>query len=272
MKSNPTVRIGLSVFAIGYAVVIWGLCHEGRRLMEVLTNIAAAIGAIVTVGGGVAWIAYSVFKTLGEKWLEQKFATQLEAFKHEQQKEMEQVRYRVNSLFDRAVRLHQAEFEVVPEAWALMRDAHRQASYFLALGRMVPDWNKMDQIRFDETLEASGLKKWEKEELRNATDKTSYYANAIFWHELHDARLAHQAFEVYLAKKGVFMSPDLEAKFTDLCSIIRGALIEKEIGGVRKFDYYKQEDNRRFRDTTLVEEIRAKVRGTLWDSKSPEAA
>ncbi len=239
-------------------------------MIGVLTNIAAAVGAILTVGGGLTWIAYNIFKALGEKWLEQKFATQLEAFKHEQQKEMEQVRFRVNSLFDRAVRLHQAEFEVVPEAWALMQEAHRQASYFLAIGRMIPDFNKMQKTQFDEMLATSRLREWEKEELRNATDKTSYYAKAIFWHELRDARLAHQAFETYLAKKGVFMSPELEAKFSQISTIIRGALIEKEVGGESKFDYYKDTDNTMLRKQGpgIIGNIRRMVRGTLWDSKS----
>jgi hypothetical protein len=229
----------------------------------------AGIGTLVIAAGGGAAVAVAIIRAFGEKWLEQKFATQLEAFKHEQQKEMEQVRYSVNSLFDRAVRLHQAEFEVVPEAWALMREAQRQASFFLAPGRMLPDWNKMNQTQFDETLEKSRLRKWEQEELRNAKDKTTYFAKAIFWHELHDARIAHQQFEVYLAKKGVFMSPELEEKFTELCSIIRGALIEKEVGGESEFHYYKGEDNvkLRGRGAELLEEIRKMVRGTLWDSK-----
>lgn len=235
-----------------------------------MEDFLAGIGTLVIAAGGGAAVAVAVIRAFGEKWLEQKFATQLESFKHEQQKEMEQVRYRVNSLFDRAVRLHQAEFEVVPEAWALMRDAHRQASYFLTLGRMIPDWNTMNSTRFEEQLEASRLRKWEKEELRNATDKTTYYSRAIFWHELHDARVAHSEFETYLAKKGVFMSPELEAKFTELCGIIRGALIEKEVGGESEFKYYKQDDNMKLRGrgAELVEEIRQTVRGTLWDSKA----
>lgn len=247
---------------------------QGQRLMDVFTNIAAAIGAIVTVGGGAAWIAYSIFKALGEKWLEQKFATQLEAFKHEQQKEMEQVRYSVNSLFDRAVRLHQAEFEVVPEAWALMQDAHRQASYFLSPGRMLPDLNRMQQVRLDETLASSRLREWEKDELRNATDKNSYYAKAMFWYELHDARLAQRTFETYLAKKGVFMSPELEARFTQICEIIRGAIIEKEVGGESKFDYYKDTDNTMLRKQGpgIIKNLRQMVRGTLWDSKAQRTA
>ena len=55
------------------------------------------IGGLVVAGGGGAVIAMVILRSVGERWLASEFDKRLEAFKHEQHKEMEQVRYRINS-------------------------------------------------------------------------------------------------------------------------------------------------------------------------------
>jgi hypothetical protein len=82
-----------------------------------LTDILAAIGALIVGSGTIGAIAFGLFKVLGEKWLNAKFEERLAEYKHAQQKEIEQLRFRINSLMDRTTKLHQHEFEVLPEAW-----------------------------------------------------------------------------------------------------------------------------------------------------------
>lgn len=96
-----------------------------------LEELLKAIGLLVVAAGGLTAIAYAIFKNLGEKWLDARFDERLAAYKHEQQKELEQVRFKITALLDRATKLHQREFEVLPEAWSLLnphrvRPAHRQ--------------------------------------------------------------------------------------------------------------------------------------------------
>ena len=52
------------------------------------------------------------------QWLDSKFAERLEAYKHQQQRELEQLRFQINALFDRVTKLHQREFQVLPDAYA----------------------------------------------------------------------------------------------------------------------------------------------------------
>jgi hypothetical protein len=67
-----------------------------------------------------------LFKVLGEKWLNAKFEERLAQYKHAQQKEIEQLRFRINSLMDRTTKLHQHEFDVLPEAWSRLMRLGRQ--------------------------------------------------------------------------------------------------------------------------------------------------
>ncbi|MGR9345555.1 hypothetical protein ACU8NW_13200 [Rhizobium leguminosarum] len=74
--------------------------------------------ALFSVAGisimGLVAAAYALFKFLGEKWLNQKFAEQLEAYKSEQARELERLRHKINGVFDRTKRLHDREYEVLP--------------------------------------------------------------------------------------------------------------------------------------------------------------
>ena len=88
-------------------------------------------GLISTLGitaVGAAGAAYLLFRHLGDNWLAGKFNERLEAFKHAQQQQLEQLRLRINTTFDRTVKLHANEFEVLPELWGRLNEAFDHAS------------------------------------------------------------------------------------------------------------------------------------------------
>jgi hypothetical protein len=70
----------------------------------------------ITIGSAVA-VAYGLFKWLGEKWIDQKFEKQMESYKTEQSRELERLRHRIIAVFDRTIRLHGKEYEVLPDLW-----------------------------------------------------------------------------------------------------------------------------------------------------------
>ena len=91
-------------------------CGIQGSMFDSLEKLAAAIGALVLAGGTVTGLALWLFKLFGEKWLSSKFAKRLEAFKHDQQKEIEHLRFEISKLLDRTIKLHQREFEVLPRS------------------------------------------------------------------------------------------------------------------------------------------------------------
>jgi hypothetical protein len=81
------------------------------------------VGWILANAAATSAVAFGMFKLFAEKWLNSKFQRQLEEFKHAQQKEIEQLRFRINAMMDRATKLHQRAFDVLPEAWSRLNDA-----------------------------------------------------------------------------------------------------------------------------------------------------
>ena len=99
------------------------------------TAILQFIGKVIAYGGGAAAVAHALFTFLGKKWIE-----------HKLNKELEQVRYRINTLFSRVTKIHEKEFEVLPEAWYKMQDALGRISHFTSLFQQYPDLTQLPHL------------------------------------------------------------------------------------------------------------------------------
>src|SRR5262249_38991523 len=148
------------------------------------------IGAFILGGGALSAIAFGLFRMLGEKWLDAKFEERLAEYKHAQQKEIEQLRFRINALMDRTTKLHQYEFEVLPEAWGRLNEAFGHTGAVVSPVQSYPDLNRMSEEHVNEYLKKTPLEEWEKAELMAETNKTESFRKRVFWYRLSDAQRA----------------------------------------------------------------------------------
>jgi len=112
-------------------------------MSEILTEVLKLIGGVATIVTASSAIAYLLFRTLATKWIESRFSERLEAFKHQQNQEIEHLRFRINTMMDWNVKLHQREFDVLPETWSLLTEAFNTIEP-IALGfQQYPDLDKM---------------------------------------------------------------------------------------------------------------------------------
>jgi hypothetical protein len=188
------------------------------------------LGKVLAYGGGGAAAAYLVFTFLGKKWIDSWFAERLETTKHELDKELEKTRYQINSLFNRVTKIHEKEFEVLPEAWHKMQDALGRTSSFTSLFQQYPDINKMSPSALQEFLAKSILHEFEKQELLQAGDKLSYYQDKMFWHELRTVEEAFFDFHNYIVRNRIFLSLDLQEQFTKVDDVMWRAIVERKVG------------------------------------------
>src|SRR4051794_34972420 len=76
---------------------------------------------------------------------------------------------------DRATKLHQREFEVLPEIWSKLNDAFG-ATQALAGGFLsIPDFRVMTEEKLELLMSEISLTEYEKGELRAAPDKAKRY-------------------------------------------------------------------------------------------------
>src|SRR5690348_15975375 len=74
--------------------------------MDAVDHLLKIVGAIVIGVGGLSLIVYQAFKHLAARWLDARLDERLQALKHEQEKELEQLRFKISALLDRATKLH----------------------------------------------------------------------------------------------------------------------------------------------------------------------
>lgn len=196
--------------------------------MEAINQVLTAIGWIVVAGGGLSFIVFQVFKHLGAKWLDARFEERLQALKHEQGKEIEELRFKISAILDRTVKLHQREFEILPEAWSKLNDAFWEIRRLVSSVQSYPDVDRMPGAQLEEFLTICSFSNWQKMELRDATNKNEVYQKHIFWHHLGDAQSKANDGYTYFVRNKIFIDHEIRAQLSVIHDLMWGALSEHQ--------------------------------------------
>lgn len=111
-----------------------------------------------TVTAAVSTLGF--FKWLGQRWLERKFAERFEAYKNEQRKELEEYKFRINSLFNKITKIHEKEIEVLPLTWQKLIDANGHVKAFISPYQELQDLNRMDSKELQFFIKNSELEEF----------------------------------------------------------------------------------------------------------------
>lgn len=237
---------------------------------ETIDILAWAGGGVVVVGG-IAGFSYWLFKLFSEKWLTAKFNERLEDYKHKQQRELEELKFKINALMDRTTKLHQREFDVLPEAWGRLIDAHGHALSVTSPVQQFANLDIMTQQQLSEFLENSPLANWQKEEVKGATKKAEHYRKAYDWHRYVEATNTNRDFYGYLRKSGIFIREEIKVDFDAIADLIYDALAEQEFHlehAIYGPDSRKARTKFISESNGMLKELEKKVQARLWDSQT----
>ena len=107
------------------------------------------ISDVLKYGGGGAIVAYLLFKYLGGKWIEDKFAQRLETYKHEQAKELQRLRIEIDSMLSGVLKIQEKEFETLPEAWLKLDEAFGKFQTLFSPIQQYPDVDRMNTAKLE---------------------------------------------------------------------------------------------------------------------------
>ena len=217
-------------------------------------------------GGGVSLIVYQAFKYLAVKWLDARFEERLQDLKHQHGKEIEELRFKISAMLDRTVKLHQREFEVLPEAWSKLNDAFWNTRGFVSPLQTYPDIDGMIPQQQEDFITSCRLLDWQKTELRQANKKNEIYQKHIFWQNLNDAKIKSQDAYTYLIKNGIFINDEIRAKFTVIHDLVWKALIEHQFNVEDEIRPRLREDIGKLlkEGEGLMKELERSVHQRLW--------
>jgi len=233
------------------------------------------LGKALVVGGGASLVAYQAFKHLAAKWLDARFEKNLQQLVHDQNKEIERLRSDLTKSFDRATKLHQREFEVLPKIWDDVSEAYWATASLVSPLQTMPDLNRMQEKQLTSFVAQSELADWQKEDLLAAPDKTKKYGELIYWHKLNRVNQAHRAADIALSRSGIFVHDGISEKLQSVLDLVRGALIEDQMNHEHppsRFNERLHSDTDRIRSDgkKWMEEVEAMIKTRLWD-QNPSA-
>jgi hypothetical protein len=190
----------------------------------------AILGKLIIYGGGAVSIAYAFFVFLGKKWIDNKFAAKLEEYKTAQNKELEDFKYKINTLFNRAVNIHEKEYDVLPTAWTKLHDAKDYISSLVSPLQSYPDFLRLTEAEIKSLLKGY---KWEDHQiysLINAHDKNEYFQERIFCQRVGEAQSKFYEFHSYIVRNRIFLSAELKEQFNRADDLMWDALITRKVG------------------------------------------
>ena len=148
-------------------------------------------------------------------------------------------------MFSKATKIHEKEFEILPEAWIKLQNALGLISRLVSPFQSYPDLNRMVEDELQEFVAKSRLTETQRKRVLNESDKNEYYMDIIFWHDLYEVQSGISDFHNYIMRNKIFLSADLKEKFQQIDDIIWEAFTMSKIskeGEDRKMrhDAYKK--------------------------------
>ncbi|MFA7263724.1 MAG: hypothetical protein WC068_11945 [Caulobacter sp.] len=232
-------------------------------------EIARLVGFLAVAGG----VVFAVLKFGGEKLIEHQFNKSLEGVRAEQARSLEQLRFDISASLDRTAKLHQFEFEVLPEAWrrlhvaggschaATRRDIHQIFVESLSDKQLS---SLLDDLGIED-IYSRHIRTLSNEERQVAFDKAEKN------HRWNIAHRDHAEYYNYLLSHGIFIQKDLLKKLKAIGKLTADAV--GEYGNMLNDPTFTGEGSSNARDafranwSSMIGDLEADVHSRLWNSR-----
>jgi DNA-directed RNA polymerase beta subunit len=229
----------------------------------------ATFGLTLAAVVAAAWAAFQWF---GQKWIENKFAKGLEEYKAGQAQELEKLKHKINSAFDRITRLHVREFEVLPDLWGKLVEAKLWAGAYTSVMQRYARVEYLDDDALREFLDGTGFAEWQKREIMQASNKQDQYTKTSNRYRHADVGGKLREFDLSFSKNGIFLKSELKEMMRKMLDIIHHAVVEHNMNEEHNILPRIRSANEIFENEgeTLFLKIENAVSDRLWESANKE--
>jgi hypothetical protein len=243
---------------LAWTHLIWGWVQP---VVALLATFGLALTAIVAT-------AWATFWWLGDKWMENKFAKSLERYKADQAQELERLRHRINSAFDRMARLRSREFEVLPELWRRLVAARGYTLNYISPGQSYPSIEHLDEAALREFLDGGKFLEWQKKEIMDSPDKKAQYIKTFNRHRSFNTYTKLGEFDEFFRTNSIFLGEKPKQLMDRLFTMIHRAVIEQNMNEEYDVQPRVREASQALYDEgeKLFAEIERTVASLLWET------
>jgi len=254
-----------------------------------LDSILAFISKVVASLGVVGVVSYQLFKHMGAKWLDERFAKKsaalkaaqelslagikaehersLAELKAEQDRSLRVMQSYIDREIHRARKLYDREFDVLSEAWRLLVRSFN--SGIATATDICPNLTKYTEPELLRLVEQVKMPHWQIDELRacEGAARTAYYRRWAGSKLLDTYLTEDRELQEFLLSSGIFMPQGMKDLFTGLQDMIGNCFAEFEVrlrdSNAREFGAVRQLTHQ---GRGRLNELEQLVRGRLWSA------
>jgi hypothetical protein len=225
--------------------------------------------SLLAAGGGAAVVAFTAFRLLGESWMNSLFNQKIEAFRHENAKELQALKAEVDGALQGRLRVQEKEFEVLAKCWDLMNSALGSVQAYVSPLQSYPDIARMSESARIEYLASLNLFEFQRQEIMDAAKPNDQLQKYLDLRKRNVAAEAQADFQNFLRQNEIFIADSVVNDFDSVASDLRSARISKEVAQESHdfkmgHDAWKKvEDKCAPQVKRISNELRAHIRGSL---------
>jgi hypothetical protein len=208
--------------------------------MENITSILAGIIAALP-------LAYTFFIWIGKKTVEKKIAESLLDFEHNKNKEIEKLRSDISNIFSRVSKIHEKEFEILPELWQKLQFSLGAVNSLVSILQEYIDVEIYHQEELLGYFSALDFKKYQIDEILSSNDRQKCYQKHFKYYQMKKANKLLYEFHDYVLLNKVFLDNDLYTLFNQADTILFKAYLikisEVDYDNTSAFEVYKKVRN-----------------------------
>jgi len=160
-------------------------------------TITQLIGNAVIYAGGSVAIAYALFVFLGKRWIDSRFAKEIEKYKNEQDSELEKLKLKINTMFNKVLKTQEKEYDILPNLWCKLQKLRTELNRAVISFRSLPDLDRYDKESLDKFIEQEKIPEAVAANLRNKTNKINVYSGYLDIKQMREAYKAFNDFHEY---------------------------------------------------------------------------
>lgn len=186
---------------------------------------------ILAAGGGGAAIAFAMFRFLGSKWIDARFADQLERSRQDHATATEHLKFQFANVLDRSQKLNQREFETLPDVWLKADEAFVATLYLVDPLRSHPDFSYVGDIELEEWIADVDIPAPHKRLIMDAPqqERNSIYTKVMKTNEQFKADVAMRDYLNVLSRGSIYLHPDTYRKLNEFADKIAATVRERRI-------------------------------------------
>lgn len=203
-----------------------------------LDDFTQFLGRILAYGIPSIALFWLLFQKSVERWIDAHFSKRQKEFEHEQVKELQRLKVKLDTVVQGALKLQEREFKIIPEAWEKVSEAFGLALWLSAPFEETISVGQLSEAELAEFLEKSDLYETQKAKIREADrrNRDELYREIEIRKRHGRGRQAIADADSFTRMNGLFMPEPMKKQFAQLVQLIWECVVSHQVGTEAK-DY-----------------------------------